>query len=166
MPLKLNVGLSKKIGQPDYGSLGASCHVEVELDAALLQNDLDGFHSHVRNAYIACQQAVNDELARHSSTTPSRQTNSPNNGQANGNGSSQGSTNGTSYRASEKQLHFARRLASQIPNLGRLELLVDQLFDKSINDLSGFEASSLIDQLKAMKDGQVAVPSAADGVSA
>ena len=44
MPLKLNVGLSKKIGLPDFGSLGASCHVEVELDGALLRTDLDGFH--------------------------------------------------------------------------------------------------------------------------
>jgi hypothetical protein len=32
MPLRLHVGLTKKIGQPDYGSLGASCSVEVELD--------------------------------------------------------------------------------------------------------------------------------------
>lgn len=35
MPITLNVGLSKKIGLPDYGSLGASCNVQVELDGSL-----------------------------------------------------------------------------------------------------------------------------------
>ena len=64
MPLKLSVGLSRKVGQPDYGSLGASCGVEVELDPSLLHADLDGFHAHVRDAFVACQQAVNDELSR------------------------------------------------------------------------------------------------------
>jgi len=164
MPLKLNIGLSKKIGQPDYGSLGATCNVEVELDAALLHNDLDGFHRHVRSVFVACQQAVNDELARHSESPA---TSHRNNGQSNGtpNGSAN-NTNGTSYRASDKQLNYARRLASQIPNLGRLELLVDQMFSKSTNDLTGFEASSLIDELKAMKGGQVPVPESSDGVPA
>ncbi len=64
MPLKLNVGVSKKVGLPDYGSAGATCNLELELDARLLETDLDGFHQRVRSVYIAAQQAVHDELAR------------------------------------------------------------------------------------------------------
>ena len=63
MPLKLNVGLSKKIGQPDYGSLGASCNLEVELDQSLVFGDLDGLHERIQNVFAACRQAVTDELA-------------------------------------------------------------------------------------------------------
>jgi len=61
--LRLNVGTNRKIGQPDYGSAGASCNLELELDTALFQ-DLDGLQQVVRRAYAACNQAVNDELAR------------------------------------------------------------------------------------------------------
>jgi hypothetical protein len=64
MPLKLNVGVSRKVGLPQYGSVGASCNLEMELDAGLLERDLDGFHARVRGAYLAAQQAVHDELAR------------------------------------------------------------------------------------------------------
>ena len=65
MPLKFSVGLSKKIGQPDYGSLGASCHVEYEADSVLLFSDLETFHRQVKAAFVACKQAVQDELSRH-----------------------------------------------------------------------------------------------------
>lgn len=64
MPLKLSLGWSKKIGLPAYSSLGASCHIECELDAELLRSDLDSFHDRVRQVYTACRQAVLDELAR------------------------------------------------------------------------------------------------------
>ena len=42
MPMKLNVGVSRKVGLPDYGSVGASCNLELELDSGMLDRDLDG----------------------------------------------------------------------------------------------------------------------------
>jgi len=66
--LKLNVGTNRKIGQPDYGSAGASCNLEVELDTALF-HDLDGAHHVIQRAYAACNQAVNDELTRLSASS-------------------------------------------------------------------------------------------------
>src|SRR4029077_14562783 len=64
MPLKLNDGVSRKMGLPDYGSIGDSCNLQMELDAGLLEHDLDGFQARIRGAYVAAHQAVHDELAR------------------------------------------------------------------------------------------------------
>ena len=63
MPLRLNVGVSKKLGLPAYSSIGASCNLEVELETGLLR-DLAGFRDRVQGAFLAAQQAVDDELAR------------------------------------------------------------------------------------------------------
>jgi hypothetical protein len=73
--LRLNVGTNRKIGQPDYGSAGASCNLELELDTGLFQ-DLEGLQQVVKRAYAACNQAVNDELARlahHTASQPATQ---------------------------------------------------------------------------------------------
>jgi len=73
--LRLNVGTNRKIGQPDYGSAGASCNLELELDTGLFQ-DLEGLQQVVKRAYAACNQAVNDELARiahHTTSQPHTQ---------------------------------------------------------------------------------------------
>jgi hypothetical protein len=64
VPLRLNVGVSRKVGLPDYGSVGASCNLEVEVDSTLIERDLDAFHARVRDVYVAAHQAVHDELAR------------------------------------------------------------------------------------------------------
>ena len=96
MPLKLSVGVSQKVGLPNYGSVGASCNLEMELDTGLLEKDLDGFHARIRAAYVAAHQAVHDELARlhapanadNGSPSPARARSLASNGttRANGNG--------------------------------------------------------------------------------
>jgi hypothetical protein len=191
MPLTLNVGISRKLGLPDFGSVGATCNVTVELDAALLTREPDAFQRHVRNAYAACSQAVNDELARQ--TTPGMAALSGNGvhtaaaapngngngaaqaapanaaaGNGNGNGTSgNGNGNGNgSHAASQKQMGYVNQLARQIRGLGvrKLDSLTGKMFGKPLAGLSSLDASSLIDTLKAIKDGSVSLEAALNGV--
>jgi len=162
MPMTVNCGLSKKIGQPNFGSVGASCSVEFEADNSLLQTDLDAFHRHVRNAFVACQQAVNDELARNQQAgTPGngRATAEPNGRTSNGNGA-----NG--HRASQKQAEYIQQLARQVHGLGvrKLETLAQNMFSKPVADLTSLDASGLIDTLKAIKAGSIELDQALNGV--
>lgn len=172
MPLKLSVGLSKKIGQPDYGSLGASCHVEFELDANLLDSDLERLHHHARRAYVACAQAVNDELARHQQAAG--QSNGNGHRNRNGHGSPHGNSHGGSpanghqsgaQRITGKQLEYVRQLAGQIRGVGirRLEALAQRMFAKPLADLSSLDASGPIDVLKDIKAGRIELDAALNG---
>jgi len=61
--MKLMIGLAKKVGLPRYGSLGATCGVELE--APDFGEDPDGFRRRVRAAFLSCTRAVEEELARH-----------------------------------------------------------------------------------------------------
>jgi len=163
MPMTLNVGLSKKVGLPDYGSVGASCSVQVELDAQLLREDLDGFHVQVCNAYAACRQAVQDELSRHQTNGMSEQPVTDNDapagrtGRHNGNGHSTTSNGNVAHSASQKQLDYITQLARQIRGLGirRVETLAEKMFGKPLAGLNSLDASGLIDMLKSVKAGDV-----------
>jgi hypothetical protein len=167
MPIKLNVGLSKKLGLPDYGSLGASCHVEIELDESL---DRDAFQDRVRRAFTACRQAVEDELALHraESNGGAAKTAGPGRSrtlETNGNGSRR---NGNGQPATEKQLAYAQQLAGQIKGMGvrRLETLCGKMFGKPLAELSSLNASGLIDVLKDIKADKIKLGDALNGAAA
>ena len=62
MPVRINVGVAKKVGQPNFGSAGATCNVEFELDGGFDNGSTERFQDAVRRAYAACREAVEAEL--------------------------------------------------------------------------------------------------------
>ena len=168
MAVTLGVGFQQKLGLPDFGSVGASCHVEFELDSALLRDDLAGFHEQVHKAFVACRQAVADQLARPPATLPVRAAPSnPNgspdrNGHAASNGQSEREPPTNGHPASGRRNRLPAATASQvralwaIANRRRIDLpgLLGPRFGVDRPDrLSIADASKLIDDLKAQQDG-------------
>jgi len=153
MPLKVNVGLSQKIGLPDYGSLGASCFVEYEADSSLLTADLETFQRQVKNTFVACRQAVQDELHRHQQVPSVPPANGS--GQTARNGVPQGNghdRNHNGSRGGRKATHSQVRALEAIGNRLQLDLnhWLHQKYGLAIPaDLSIKEASRAIDELNA-----------------
>jgi hypothetical protein len=166
--MRLNVGVSRKMGLPDYGSVGASCNLELELDAGLLERDLGSFHTQVRSDYVAAHHAVHDELARLQATngesrqrSPSR---SPRNGAESRNGHERSNGNSAPTRRDQseqsrspkpatpnqvKAIHsIARRQDVDLVAILRHEYEVDRAEELTLR-----QASSLIDQLKSRDEG-------------
>jgi hypothetical protein len=166
MPLTLNVAISKKQGLPDYGSIGATCGLNVEVDGSLLDHDPEGLQRQIQNAYVACAQAVNDQLARQQGNGAPASTENGHT-RSNGNGHAATSSNGNGHRASEKQLGYARQLAGQIRGLGvrRVETICQTMFGKPLADLATVDASGLIDTLKEIKAGSISVDDALSGAA-
>jgi len=163
MSLKITVGLAKKIGQPDFGSLGATCNVEFELDGGYDNGSTQHFQDAVRRAYIACREAVEAEIetSRSATTTPvgGQQHSPPSNRIANQNANGSGTTghftgnnsnNGSSGNGRGATTSQVRAIYA-ISNRNGVDLqavLSSQFGVHRPDDLSIRDASSLIDQLK------------------
>lgn len=166
MPMSINVGSSKKIGLPGFGSVGATCNVTFEADHNLLDRNLEEFHQRVKHAFAACRLAVQGQLARETNATA-------NNGGAvrkpakavTGNGAAtsrpirtgNGDCNDNGHRISNKQLSFIRKLSGQIEGLGicRLDVIASKMFSKPLADLSILDGSGLIEVLQNVKAGKI-----------
>lgn len=138
--IRLNCGVSRKVGQPDYGSRGATVNVELELESSAAQ-DAHVLHDRIRHLFAVARDAVAEELGL--STQPS----GPAPAQpsvANGNGSVR--------PASEAQIRAINAISSRLGLDPHAES--HRRLGRGIQDLTLPEASSLIDQLKALQDGQ------------
>ena len=157
MPLKLNVGLNKKIGQPDYGSLGASCSVEIELDSHVMARNPALLRQQAQQAFAACSQAVEGELARQRS--PNGQAGVSHAPGQNGfaNGHSNGHTTNGHHQNGHRKTNGRQATASQVKAIvaiagrQRLDLareLQTRFHVDRPENLSISDASQLIDALK------------------
>jgi hypothetical protein len=163
MSVKLNVGVSRKVGLPDYGSVGATCNVEVELDGSLLKSDLEAFHAQVRHAYGAARRAVHDELARLQAAGTQAPEKPPARDAVNGSGAGNGHArgNGETVLAGRTAAQAARSgkpaTAGQVKAICSIAwqrqadlfaILRNEYHVERPEDLTLRQASALIDRLK------------------
>jgi hypothetical protein len=145
MPLRINVGLSKKVGLPDYGSLGASCHVEYEADSSQLNGDLEAFQRQVKNAYIATDQAFQSN-----GTVPAAGRNGAglqrNNGSVSPQSNGQRRTNGR--KATASQMRALEAIGNRL-QLNINEWLQEKYGIRIAAEMSIADASAAIDELNS-----------------
>jgi len=148
MAVTLSVGLQKKVGLPDFGSLGASCHVEFEIDRSLIDHDMEGFQRKVASAFAACRQAVNDQLLQPSGHLPSNGNgHAGNNTNRNGHAYSNGnSVRQKASRATQSQVRAIFAIARQ-KQFDPATVVHERFNVARPEELSIREASTLIDEL-------------------
>ena len=147
MPLKLNVGLQKKIGQPDYGSLGASCHLEVEVEASLVR-ETDQLREKIRYLFAQAKLAVEEEL----SGSQQEAGGNNGNGRHDNGGNGQRRLSGNERGATSAQIRALHAIAGR----NRIDLSTRLGEDFGVShpeDLSISQASELIDSLKSSATG-------------
>ena len=137
MPVKLNIGLSRKVGEANYGSRGASVNLEVELESGIV-GDPPRFKERVQSLYGLARRSVEDELdltsGQAAAKPPAR----------NGAGTPMGQQRGTAPQSQVRAISaIARRCRLDPKSLARERFGLTCLEGLSIRD-----ASSLIDDLK------------------
>ena len=143
MPAKLNIGLSRKVGEANYGSRGASVHLEVELDAGVV-SDPQLLRDRMRSLYAMARQSVEEELRRSSDGASNEPAHSNGNGHAHGNRHQTQPAGGTATQSQVRAI-FAIARRQRLDPLG---LIQERFHRDRLEDLSIREASLLIDDLK------------------
>ena len=164
MPIKLNIGLSRKVGETNYGSRGASINLEVELDNGVLNNP-GQLRDRVHDLYVLARQSVDEELQRPADAGPSEPSHVNGNGHAriNGHANSNGHANGHASNGNghsngqHNRVEVAGATQSQIraifaitkrQGLDPHKVISDRYRVHKMEELTIREASAIIDELK------------------
>jgi hypothetical protein len=154
--MTLRVGCARKRGQPGFGSVGASCGLDLELDGGLFDREPEALRQRIRAAFDACRDAVAEELDAHAEDEPipgpppdpnSRNGHPPRPGPARRTDEPTPAPVRNGRPASEKQVKairaIARRNGADLATILRQDHGVDRP-----EELTVVQASSLIDALK------------------
>lgn len=148
MPLKLNVGLNRKVGEANYGSRGANVNIEMELDSALL-NEPQKLQERIGQLFGVVRTSLAKEL---NGTAPAAAARSPSNGngQSNGNGHSQPAANNdrASVAPATPQQVKAIYAIGRSKGIEVPQFLHQRFQVTRADDLTKQEASRLIDEMK------------------
>lgn len=160
--LKLNCGFSRKVGEANYGSRGASVNLELEI-ATETARDADGLQERIRRLFALAKKAVDDELngsadiEQPAARQPGRA--------ANGGNASPPGDRVASPPPSDSGPAATNKQVKLIMDLGRARKMAMSAIERLCQDACGAgdvysltkrQASAVIDRLKAndpAKDG-------------
>lgn len=158
MPLKLNVGASKKVGEPNYSSRGASINLELELDASLVSKPQE-LQAKIGYLFGVVRKSLAEELNGNGHGAPPNENgSSPNGHNVQANDERQGTTSGNgqtknqnspSPRPATRSQAKALFAISKSRGVDLTKLLRERFRVGRAEQLSIREASQLIDELKS-----------------
>ena len=183
--LKLNIGFNRKIGEANFSSRGASVNLEIEVESGVVREP-DKLQAKIDYLFKLAKASVDAQL---NGGNPSQQPQPAANNNGN-NGSKvmartpmptrarptvtamatgTAAQTATATAAAMAMATMPRRSSSTSPTswpkasaawARRLESLTGRMFGKPLADLTSLDASSLIDTLKAIKEGRVSLDAA------
>ena len=147
MPLKLNCGLTRKIGEANYGSRGASINVELELDSALVTEPTK-LQDRIRQLFAVVRTSLTEELNGSGHASPRENGNGHTQPEEHGNGNGNGSAGASGQQqATQKQVKAIHAIA-RTRRIDVRQFLNDRFKVGRPDDLTLKEASQAIDDLK------------------
>jgi hypothetical protein len=158
MPLKLNVGLNRKVGEANYSSRGANVNVELEVDSSLVSEPAK-LQERIRQLFGLVRMSLAEELnggsngheSTNSGANASHDNSHRNGGNSDGRGHDTGQRSNPPRPATTSQVKALFAITkSQRLNLN--QLLRERFRVGKQEDLTIKEASQLIDQLKNSED--------------